>query len=95
MPFGVLIVNRVNAAPGAEPDAAALAAELGEALARKVVRAVSDARLLADRDAAAIARLRAEIGGAEPVLVPQLDGDVHDVDGLVAVHGHLFAPDGS
>ena len=25
-----------------------------------------------------------------PIVVPQLDGDVHDVDGLVAVHAHLF-----
>jgi len=25
------------------------------------------------------------------VLVPLLEGDVHDVDGLVAVHKHLFA----
>ena len=46
--------------------------------------------MLAARDAAAIARLRDEIGDDDPVVVPQLDGDVHDVDGLVAVHRHLF-----
>ena len=32
-----------------------------------------------------------EIGDDDPVLVPHLDGDVHDVDGLVLVHRHLFA----
>ena len=47
--------------------------------------------MLAARDAAAIERLRAAVGDDDPILVPQLAGDVHDVDGLVAVHRHLFA----
>ena len=29
--------------------------------------------------------------GGGTVIVPLLDGDVHDVDGLVAIHRHLFA----
>ena len=33
----------------------------------------------------------AETGEKDPIVIPQLDGDVHDVDGLVAIHGHLFA----
>ena len=32
-----------------------------------------------------------ETGEQDPIVIPQLDGDVHDVDGLVAIHGHLFA----
>jgi anion-transporting ArsA/GET3 family ATPase len=92
MPFGGLVVNRVHALNGAgEADAAALGAELGPKLAGKVARAYVEERALAERDAAAIERLRAETGDADPVVVPQLAGDVHDIDGLVAVHGHLFS----
>jgi anion-transporting ArsA/GET3 family ATPase len=95
MPFGGLVINRVHALDGAdeEPDGDALAAALGAKLAAKVVRAWEEERVLAQRDAAAIERLRAEAGDPEPVVVPQLAGDVHDIDGLVAVHAHLFAAD--
>jgi anion-transporting ArsA/GET3 family ATPase len=97
MPFGGLVVNRVNLLDGdgdgdgdAADDDGALAAAVGPRLAAKVGRAYAEARALAERDAAAIARLRAETGDDAPVLVPQLPGDVHDIDGLVAVHAHLF-----
>ncbi|HYF26738.1 MAG TPA: ArsA-related P-loop ATPase [Baekduia sp.] len=97
MPFGGLIVNRVHmlAPDEEEPGVAELAEQLGgdDKLAAKVVRTLQDFRTLAERDAAAIARLKGEIGDEDPVLVPHLDGDVHDVDGLVAVHKHLFATD--
>ena len=73
-----------------EADAAALQAALGASLAGMVGRAYAEERALAERDAAAIERLRAETGDAAPVLVPQLAGDVHDIDGLVAIHAHLF-----
>jgi anion-transporting ArsA/GET3 family ATPase len=98
MPFGALVVNRVHplAPDGDAVDEAALAAELGgdAALARKVARTLREFRVLAHRDAAAVQRLRAAIGDQDPVLVPHLDGDVHDVEGLVAIHRHLFAQDG-
>jgi anion-transporting ArsA/GET3 family ATPase len=91
MPFGGLVVNRVHVVDGDEPiDDGALEAAVGTRLAAKVERAYAEARTLAERDAAAIARLRAETGDGAPVLVPQLPGDVHDIDGLVAVHAHLF-----
>jgi anion-transporting ArsA/GET3 family ATPase len=93
MPFGGLVVNRVHALDGEAGDAddAALEAALGTRLAAKVARAYAEERALAQRDAAAIERLRAETGDADPIVVPQLAGDVHDIDGLVAVHAHLFA----
>ena len=95
MPFGGLVVNRVHvlAPDEEEPDADALAAQLDgdEKLAAKVVRTLEEFRVLAQRDAAAVQRLRREVGDDDPVLVPHLDGDVHDVDGLVAIHRHLFA----
>ena len=46
---------------------------------------------VAERDQAAIDHLCATTGERDPIVIPQLDGDVHDVDGLVAIHGHLFA----
>jgi hypothetical protein len=96
MPFGGLVVNRVHALNGGgdgDSGDADLEAALGRALAAKVGRAYAEERALAARDAAAIERLRVETGDAEPVVVPQLAGDVHDIDGLVAVHAHLFAAD--
>jgi anion-transporting ArsA/GET3 family ATPase len=95
MPFGGLVVNRVHplAADEEEVDEAAIAAELGgdAALARKVARTLREFRVLAHRDARAVERLRREVGDQDPIIVPHLDGDVHDVDGLVLVHRHLFA----
>jgi anion-transporting ArsA/GET3 family ATPase len=96
MPFGGLVVNRVHALDGDaahEGGAEALEAALGARLAAKVARAHAEERALAERDAAALERLRRETGDDDPVIVPQLAGDVHDIDGLVAVHAHLFARD--
>ena len=55
------------------------------------LRPAAELRALAERDDAAIEHLRQETGEQDPIVIPQLDGDVHDVDGLVAIHGHLFA----
>jgi anion-transporting ArsA/GET3 family ATPase len=93
LPFGGLVVNRVHSVDGGPPEAdvAALEAALGDAkLAAKVARAYAEERALADRDAASIAALRQRTGDDDPVVVPQLAGDVHDIDGLVRVHAHLF-----
>jgi anion-transporting ArsA/GET3 family ATPase len=87
LPFGGLVVNRVHAPVGGEVDESALGAEL----AAKVRETAAEVELLAERDAAAIERLRSELGDDEPVLIPHLEGDVHDVDGLVAMYRHLFA----
>jgi anion-transporting ArsA/GET3 family ATPase len=96
MPFGGLVVNRVHPLgdDDAPVDEAALADDLGgdRALARKVAWTLAEFRVLAHRDTAAVQRLRREIGDDDPIIVPHLDGDVHDVDGLVAIHRHLFAP---
>ena len=95
MPFGGLVVNRVHPLDGGPPEAdvEALTTALGgdAKLAGKVARAYAEERALAERDEAAIEHLRAETGEQDPIVIPQLDGDVHDVDGLVAIHGHLFA----
>jgi anion-transporting ArsA/GET3 family ATPase len=94
MPFGGLVVNRVHPIDGGAPhaDVEDLAAALGDPkLAAKVARAYAEERALAERDHAAIGHLCDETGERDPIVIPQLDGDVHDVDGLVAIHRHLFA----
>ena len=43
-----------------------------------------------------MARLIAELGGpavCDPILVPHLDGDVHDIAGLERIRRFLFASD--
>ena len=96
MDFGALIINRVHSVDGVDQPAPALAAaanqlsgEFDEPLAAKFLSAYSDAIALAERDAATIKRLTEEIG--EPIIVPELAGDVHDVKGLIAIHDWLFA----
>jgi anion-transporting ArsA/GET3 family ATPase len=86
LPFGGLIVNRVHA-----PVRGDVPAGLGTELAAKVRAAAAELDALADRDAAAVARLQSALGVDRATLVPHLARDVHDVDGLVAIHDHLFS----
>jgi anion-transporting ArsA/GET3 family ATPase len=96
MPFGGLVVNRVQPGEGLDADPLAVERELdghvGGELARKVAAAYAEAQVVARRDAASLAHLRETVAGEDAafVIVPQLAGDVHDLDGLVAVHDHLF-----
>jgi anion-transporting ArsA/GET3 family ATPase len=94
MALGGVIVNRVTPADGLDDEPAAVEAlvrePLGETLAHKVAAAYADARALSRREAALIERLRRETGDPEPLLLAQLGGDVHDVDGLVRVCDGLF-----
>jgi anion-transporting ArsA/GET3 family ATPase len=93
MPFGGLIVNRAALADASLGDPVAIRAalrdELGDALAAKVADSVADLQLLAARDARSIERLKAALDEPAPIVVPRLDGDVQDVDGLVALYRHL------
>ncbi len=102
MPFGGAIVNRVHdlglaeASADGEPDPAVLERELramvGEQLASKVAGNLEDYRALARHDADSVTRLRDRLGSGEPLLlVPYLDEDVHDLEGLARLGEHLFA----
>jgi anion-transporting ArsA/GET3 family ATPase len=96
MPFGGLIVNRVRegAAVTANPELEReLTGLLDERLARKVLRDVEDRNSLAARDLRNIALMREEMAGDALISVPELAGDVHDLDGLAAVARHLLATD--
>jgi anion-transporting ArsA/GET3 family ATPase len=93
--FGGLIVNRLRVLAPTEPaiDQRVLTADLGGdgELAARSVRALRDLRALAQRDAASLGRLVAELDDEHPILVPQLDREVSDVAGLVTVERFLFA----
>jgi hypothetical protein len=71
----------------------ALDAELAGELAGRVAENFFDYHRLARRDARNVARLRGELGEQPLLLVPHLDDDVHDVEGLLRVHRYLFASD--
>jgi anion-transporting ArsA/GET3 family ATPase len=99
LPFGAAIVNRVHGLSDGDAEHEDLGGELSTllddpGLARRVARNLVDMRALADRDATGIARLSGELGGAPLVLVPDLDDDVHDLEGLARMNAHLFAEDG-
>jgi anion-transporting ArsA/GET3 family ATPase len=87
MPFGGLVINRLHGAVanGAPP------AELDDDLARRVETAAHELAALAEREAANVAHLQSALGDPPTIVVPELDGDVHDVEGLALVRGHLFA----
>lgn len=92
------IVNRVHADGPDDDDAQELPellereAGLSPALAQGVAAAYRDEHALARRDAANVAQLGERLGPAVGLIeVPLLDGDVHDVAGLVRLHAHLFA----
>jgi anion-transporting ArsA/GET3 family ATPase len=83
-----LIVNRVHRAPEGG-ELAGLDPLLGERLAGVVRDSVDELALQAHADAAALARLRTEFAGLEPVVVPELPLPVHDVAGLRRLAAHL------
>ena len=92
MPFGGLVVNRLHRAPDLDgPLPAALADELGDNLAGRVERSAHELAALAEREAANLDHLRTRLGDPPTIVVPELDDDVHDVEGLALVRAHLFA----
>jgi anion-transporting ArsA/GET3 family ATPase len=95
LPFAGVVVNRFHhdMLGDAEPDHldAALRDAIGPDLARAVAENFDDYHVLARRDMHNIQRLEAELEGRPLLLVPHLDDDVHDFDGLARVQRYLFA----
>ena len=60
-------------------------------LADRVAENLHDYHVLARRDELNIERLTDTLGDAPLLLIPHLDTDVHDIDGLLALHRYLFA----
>jgi anion-transporting ArsA/GET3 family ATPase len=95
MAFGGLIVNRVTVADGESGGADIVRAQLvadglDGAIAAKVADSVADLRRLAARDAQQIARLCAALDEPEPIVVARLDGEVQDIEGLLALRDALM-----
>ncbi len=92
-----LIINQVTpyAENPAAVDVGALASALGgdAALAANVVRAVDETRASGRREQDEIASLLDGTGVREPIIVPRLAGDLHDVAGVMALSDWLGADD--
>jgi anion-transporting ArsA/GET3 family ATPase len=84
-----LVVNRVHVAVDADTDLGELEPLLGARLGALVRASVRDLDALAATDAVALDRLRAAFAPLEPIAVPELPLEVHDLAGLRRVAGHL------
>ena len=95
LPFAGVVVNRVHhdLLSGSEPADVrpALRGTLGAELAGRVAENFRDYHVLAGRDDRNIARLEQTLDGQPLLLVPQLDDDIHDLEGLLRMHRYLFA----
>ena len=92
MPFGAVIVNRMQVEEPGE-DEADLAESLGPELAEKVARTFEDFHALALRDRQNVEQLTDDMGERPLIIVPYLDEDIHDLEGIEAINDHLFAGD--
>jgi len=95
LPFAGIVVNRVHHDLLGDSEPADVIDALSEALppglAARVAENFRDYHVLARRDDRNIARLAEEVDGRPLLLVPHLDDDVHDVEGLLRVLRYLFA----
>jgi len=95
LPFAGVVVNRVHhdLLSGGEPDDVqpALRRALRAELATRVAENFHDYHVLARRDDRNVDRLAQALDGEPLLLVPQLDDDVHDLEGLLRMHRYLFA----
>jgi anion-transporting ArsA/GET3 family ATPase len=95
LPFAGVVVNRVHhdLLAGSEPDdvTPSLRRSLGSDLAARVAENFHDYHVLARRDDRNVKRLARALGREPVLLVPQLDEDVHDLEGLLRMHRYLFA----
>jgi anion-transporting ArsA/GET3 family ATPase len=95
LPFAGVVVNRVHHDLLGDSEAddltAALLSELPGELAGRVAENFHDYHVLARRDQRNVEHLADELGVSPLLLVPHLDHDVHDIEGLLRVHRYLFA----
>ncbi len=95
LPFGGVIVNRVRepeigTSPSPQLDNE-LTGLLGDKLGAKVSRTLGEQVALAElRRRTTWSDLTRRLGRKPTLAVPELPGDVHDLDGLRALNEHLF-----
>jgi anion-transporting ArsA/GET3 family ATPase len=96
LPFGGVIVNKVHyfgdyPKGDGEDLRRALTEQLGDDdLSERVAANLADYQALAERDAANIDHLAAELQTQSVIRVPYLDEDVHDLAGLAEINRYLF-----
>jgi anion-transporting ArsA/GET3 family ATPase len=97
LPFAGLVVNRVHHDLLSDRDpgdvAKLLRRSLSAELAARVAQNFYDYHALARRDDQNLGRLADELDGRPLLAIPQLDDDVHDIEGLLEIHRYLFASD--
>ena len=89
LPFSGVVVNRVHVV-GGDATTEGLAGPAGPELTRKVADSLADNRRLAEGDHANLQVLKRRLGRKPMIEVPELDEEVHDLEGLQRVGGHLF-----
>lgn len=95
MHLGGVVINRMHHDELTDFDAdeleRALRAGLGASLAQRVAENLREYHEQAEQDRAGERRLRHDLGVDRVIQVPQLDRDVHDLDGLAHLGRFLFA----
>lgn len=81
MPFVALIVNRLHPDPAQEPDPGGPLPALPAGLDAKLIAVHRDMQALARAEARTLIRLEVDTG-EPPLLVPELETDIHDLRGL-------------
>ena len=89
MPFGGVVVNRMHVE---QPDGPEDLDSLDPELAQKVAANFQDFHALAERDRRNVEELTGDVGDRPLIVVPYLDEDIHDLDGIEAINEYLFAP---
>jgi hypothetical protein len=74
-----------------DADLAVQAAALDGPLREAVERTLAERRLLAQRDAEGIEKLRTALAGVPLIVVPRFSTDVHDLRGLAQTGEFLMA----
>lgn len=93
MPFVCFVVNRLHpSASGA--GARGPAPDIDDDLGERLVEVFHDYGRLARAEMKNVARLE-ETTGEAPILVPELEGDVHDLDGLFEVGERMLGAGGA
>jgi anion-transporting ArsA/GET3 family ATPase len=89
MPFGGVVVNRYHDLRGGDKGLD-VAEALGPDLIEKVEANFRDYEVLARRDRSNLSRLTKRLDGEPVLVVPELDDDVHDLDGLARMVEYLY-----
>jgi anion-transporting ArsA/GET3 family ATPase len=90
MPFVAFVVNRVHGDPGRQqPPKKGRPAALSPALAAKITTTLGEQQVLVTVERRALARLEVDTR-ERPVLVPEMEHDVHDLRALAELGGLAF-----